>query len=176
MKKPGELSDPDIEVILAKAEQQPTVANLLQLYAHDFSEFYNVEIELNGRFGYPPLPLYWSEPDRYPFLVKIGGNLAGFVLVKRGSEISGNLLVWNMAEFFVLRAYRRRGIGTQIANEVWRRFPGLWEIRVMPSNVPAHPFWERAISRFTGEKIDPVFAEKDGRQWAIYSFNSNHAA
>jgi predicted acetyltransferase len=172
MTKPAEKLFPDIEVIPATAEQEPAVANLLELYAHDFSEFHHLEIQGTGRFGYPSLPLYWSDPDRYPFLVKMGGNLAGFVFVKRGSEVSGNLTVWDMAEFFVLRGYRRRGIGTQVAHEVWKRFPGPWEVRVMESNVPAHHFWECAISKFTGEGTHPVFAEKGGKYWKLYSFNS----
>jgi predicted acetyltransferase len=172
MTKPAEKLFPEIEVIPAPAEQESTVANLLELYAHDFSEFHHLEIEATGRFGYPSLPLYWSEPGRYPFLVKTGGNLAGLVLVKRGSEVSGNLTVWDMAEFFVLRRYRRRGIGTQATHQVWSQFPGPWEVRVMQSNVSAHHFWERAISKFTGEGIHPVFVEKGGKRWKLYAFNS----
>jgi predicted acetyltransferase len=172
MTKPVEKLLPDIEMIPATAEQEPTVANLLELYAHDFSEFHPLEVDGTGRFGYPSLPLYWSEPGRYPFLVKMGGNLAGLVLAKRGSQVSGDLTVWDMAEFFVLRGYRRRGIGTQVAHEVWRRFPGPWEVRVMELNVSAHHFWEGAISKFTGEGIRPVFLEKGGERWKLYSFNS----
>jgi predicted acetyltransferase len=172
MTKPAQKLLPDIEMIPATAEQEPTVANLLELYAHDFSEFHPLEVDGTGRFGYPSLPLYWSEPGRYPFLVKMGGNLAGLVLAKRGSQVSGDLTVWDMAEFFVLRGYRRRGIGTQVAHEVWRRFPGPWEVRVMELNVSAHHFWEGAISKFTGEGIRPVFLEKGGERWKLYSFNS----
>jgi predicted acetyltransferase len=175
MTKPAEELSPELEVIPATAEQQTTVANLLELYAHDFSEFHPLEIEATGRFGYPSLPLYWSELGRYPLLIKIAGNLAGFVFVKRGSEVSGNLTVWDMAEFFILRGYRRRGIGTQVAHEVWRRFPGPWEVRVMQSNLSAHHFWDRAISAFTGEAPRPVFAEKGGKHWKLYSFNSEQA-
>jgi predicted acetyltransferase len=167
---------PDVEVIPAAAEQERAVENLLELYAHDFSEFHPLEIGATGRFGYPSLPLYWSEPGRYPFLVKMAGNLAGLVFVKRGSEVSGNLAVWDMAEFFVLRGYRRRGVGTQVAHEVWRRFPGPWEVRVMQSNLSAHPFWERAISKFTGERIHHISVEKGGKHWKLYSFNSKPAA
>jgi len=106
----------------------------------------------------------------------MGRNLAGFVLVKRGSEVSGNLTVWDMAEFFILRGHRRRGIGTEVAREVWRRFQGPWEVRVMQSNLSAHHFWDRAISAFTGEAPRPVFAEKGGKHWKLYSFNSEQAA
>src|SRR5882672_3536388 len=130
-----------IEVIPAAAEQEPILANLLELYAHDFSEFLDLELGADGRFGYKRLALYWSEPGRQPFLVRIDGKLAGLVLVKNGSDVSGNTTVWDMAEFFVIRGYRRRGIGTQIAHEVWKRFPGAWEVRVMESNIPAYHFW-----------------------------------
>jgi acetyltransferase (GNAT) family protein len=101
-----------IEVIQAEPEQKSILANLLDLYAHDFSEFHDVAIGEDGRFGYDSLPLYWSDPDRYPFLVRSDGQLAGLVLVKKGSGVFGNQAVWDMAEFFVIRGCRRRGIGT----------------------------------------------------------------
>ena len=172
MSQPGKAPSPQIEVVPAGPEQQPILANLLELYVYDFSEFHNLEIGDDGRFGYCFLPLYWSEPDRHPFLLKIEGKLAGLVLVKRGSEVSGDATIWDMAEFFVLRGCRRRGIGSQAAREVWRRFPGMWEVRVMPANVSAVRFWAEAIATFTGEEIHPVSVEKDGRCWILFSFDS----
>jgi predicted acetyltransferase len=165
-----------IELIPAAPEQAPLLANLLELYAHDFSEFHDVEPGADGRFGYKHLPLYWSEPGRHPFLVGMDGKTAGLVLVKRGSEISADESVWDMAEFFVMRRYRRRGIGTETAHEVWRRFPGLWEVRVIRSNHPAHHFWERAIAAFTGETIHSVRVEKGGEYWHVFSFESGRVA
>jgi predicted acetyltransferase len=155
-----------LEVIPATAEQMPIVANLIQLYAHDFSEFHHLELGPDGRFNYEPLPLYWSEPNRHPFLVRMDGNLAGFVLVK------SNGAVWDMAEFFVVRGYRRQGIGTAIAHDIWKRFPGQWEVRVMQSNHSATHFWARAISQFTGKPTDPVSLEKAGTCWRLFSFDS----
>jgi predicted acetyltransferase len=146
------------------------------LYSHDFSEVQELSIGADGRFGYKCLPLYWSEPDRYPFLVRMNGKLAGFVFVKRGSEVSGREAIWDMAEFFILRAYRRRGIGTQTAHEIFRRFPGLWEVRVMPSNVSACQFWARAISSFLGGAIHPARVKKDTKLWELYSFESKPGA
>ncbi|HLJ89755.1 MAG TPA: GNAT family N-acetyltransferase, partial [Candidatus Angelobacter sp.] len=129
-----------LEVIPSTREQEPILANLLELYAHDFSEFHALELGPDGRFGYKSLPLYWVESTRHPFLVRLNGKLAGLVLVKRGSEISKNEMIWDMAEFFVARGYRRRGVGAEIAHEVWRRFPGLWEVRVMEANFVGHRF------------------------------------
>jgi predicted acetyltransferase len=176
MTQPAGTLSPHLEVIPAAPEQAPVLANLLELYAHDFSEFRNLEIGEDGRFGYRSLPLYWSEPNRHPFLVKMDGKLAGLVLVKRGSEVSGNDEVWDMAEFFVLRGCRRRGIGTQVAHEVWRRFPGVWEVRVIEANISAQHFWAEAISRFAGEMIHPVRFEKAGNWWTVFSFESKRVA
>ena len=91
----------DLEVLPATRDHAVTVANLFELYAHDFSEFHDVELGDDGRFGYNNLPLYWSEPNRHAFLFSVRQKLAGFALVKRGSEITGDECIWDMAEFFV---------------------------------------------------------------------------
>jgi predicted acetyltransferase len=161
---------PRLDVIPAAPEQEPILANLLELYAHDFSEFHNLELGPDGRFGYKHLSLYWREPGRFPFLVKVNGQLAGLVLVIRGEE------GWDMAEFFVVRGYRRRGIGSGVAHEVWRRFPGRWQVRVMESNRAAHRFWTQAISEFVGEAIRPLGVEDSGEHWHVFTFESRPVA
>lgn len=165
-----------IDLIPAAAEQAFILDNLFQLYAYDFSDFHDVEIGANGRFVYTNLPLYWSEPGRHPFLIWVDGALAGFALVKRGSEISGAEAVWDMAEFFILRSYRNRGIGTRIAHEMWSRFPGQWEVRVLQANGLAQQFWTHAISEFIHEAIHPVGFENDGESWTVFSFKSARVA
>src|SRR5580658_4183051 len=155
-----------LQVIPAAPEQAPVLQNLLELYAHDFSEFRDLDLGEDGRFGYQSLALYWSEPDRHPFLLRVAGKLAGLVLVTREDA------VWDMTEFFVVRGCRGRGIGLQAAHEIWRRFPGTWQVRVMQANVPAHRFWAGAISKFTGAAVHPVHFEKAGAGWTLFSFES----
>jgi predicted acetyltransferase len=159
---------PHIELVSVSREQEPLLANLLQLYIYDFNEILDLDLEADGRFAYPHLPLYWSEPDRHPFLVIVEGKLAGFALVKAGSEPT----IHDMAEFFVLRRHRRRGVGTRIAHQVWRRFPGPWEVRVMDANVAAQHFWAHAISSFTRLPAVPTRVEREGEIWQIFSFES----
>ena len=165
-----------IEIVPATAEQQSVLANLLELYVHDFSEIHPVELGPDGRFGYGNLPRYWLDPDRHPLLVKLDGKLAGFALVKRGSEISGNPTVWDMAEFFIVRGHRRSGAGTAAAHALWRRFPGSWEVRVMEFNHAAHNFWQHAITEFARKPIPSVRVDKDGKRWHLFSFESSPTA
>jgi hypothetical protein len=85
--------------------------------------------------------------------------------------VSGDHAVWDMAEFFVVRRYRRHGIGTQAAaHQVWKRFPGAWEVRVMRSNATAAPFGKRAISSLTGTPVEPTLYENQGELWELFSF------
>jgi len=172
----GENLSTQLQVIAAAPDQEPILANLLELYAHDFSEFHDVELREDGRFGYKDLPRYWQEAGRRPFLVRVNGSLAGFVLVKMGSEVSGRSDVWDVAEFFILRGYRRRGIGVRVAHEIWKALPGPWEVRVMKANTAGQLFWVRAISLFVGETIRPVRIEKDETPWEVFFFESTQVS
>jgi predicted acetyltransferase len=161
---------PLAELLPATIEAKPVLSNLYQLYIHDLTEFVEQALGDDGRFGYDPLPQYWTEPDRFPFLVKAEGRLAGFALVKRGSSFSGDPNVWDMGDFFIIRGARGHGVGTAVAQQLWWKFPGVWEIRVMPANIPALQFWKRAISRFVGHAIEPALITKAGETRWLFRF------
>jgi predicted acetyltransferase len=162
----------NLEVLRARPEDQSILENLLELYIHDFSEFHAVDVGPDGRFGYPDLPLYWLEPGRHPFLAQIDGDLVGFALVRKIVLDYGNNAIWDMAEFFVLRGMRGRGIGTELAQAVWAMFPGAWQVRVMQSNERAKKFWASAIARYARAPVQPGSYEKDGELWNLFSFES----
>jgi len=148
------------------------MANLLELYSHDFSEFVELKLGADGRFGYEPLPLYWQDPDRHPFLIRVDGHWAGLAFVRKGSRVSGDRDVWDMTEFFIVRGCRRRGVGTRAAEAIWRRFPGKWEVRVMDRNSKAQGFWPDAVHKFLGMAVQPAILEINGKSWQVYSFES----
>ena len=50
-----------VQVVKATIEQKPVLANLLELYAYDFTEFCDFDIGDDGFYGYERLPLYWTE-------------------------------------------------------------------------------------------------------------------
>jgi len=163
---------PQVKLSLALIEERLVLSNLYQLYVHDFTDFIAMELGRDGRFVYDPLPSYWTEPNRFPHFISADGQLVGFSLVKKGADFSGDSQIWDMAEFFVIRGARRRGIGYSAAVQTWERFPGPWEVRVMTTNEPALQFWKRAISRFKGETTEPVLVTKaDETRW-IFLFDS----
>jgi len=145
---------------------------MLELYIHDFSEFVDVKLGADGRFGYPHLHSFFTEPGRHPLIIRVDDDLAGFAFVSRGSRIANDPKVWDMAEFFIARGFRRIGLGTRVAHEIWKRFPGKWEVRVIDQNRKAVAFWTRAISKYLGESVDPEFIDHDGNSRHVFFFES----
>ena len=55
-----------------------------------------------------------------------------------------------MDQFFVLKKYRRLGVGQLLASTVFSALPGRWEVGQLPRNAVAQAFWRKVISRHTG--------------------------
>ena len=161
-----------IHVLAAQSSDEPLIANLLELYLHDFSEFVPSDIGEDGRFGYPYLAAYWQERARFPFLIRVETALAGFALVRQGSLLSGAPDVMDMAEFFVLRRWRRCGIGRTAAHALFRHFPGRWEVRVLAANVGALPFWEQTVATYTQHRFQRTGWVNEGTCWQVFRFES----
>jgi predicted acetyltransferase len=66
--------------------------------------------------------------------------------------------VHDVAEFFVLRKYRRQAVGRRAACLLFQRFPGEWEVRQLLGNESATRFWVSVIEevtrgRFTNRRV-----------------------
>lgn len=161
----------EAQVVLEPAgpQDERLLANLLELYSHDLSEVFDIEPGPDGRFGYEYLPLYWTEPDRrFPFLIRSGTRIVGFVLAMRGSPVMDDPDVLDIAEFFVLRRHRRSGIGRRAAFLLWDRLPGRWTVRVSEENRAALPFWSKVIAEYSGGTA--VEARPPG--WRVFCFTN----
>jgi predicted acetyltransferase len=158
----------------ATASDSVLLSNLLELYIHDLSEvFPHVELGPDGRFGYDRLPRYWSEPDRrFPFLIRCDGRVAGFVLATRGSPAVDDPTVLDVAEFFVMRRYRRSGVGRDAAFLLWRRLPGKWTVRVSEGNASALAFWRGVVSEFAHGTETESTLPGQPNPWRVFSFES----
>ncbi len=138
-----------ITVDPAAEHERVALTNLLQLYVYDWSELHALDVGEDGRFDDYPIDAYWHDEWRHPFLIRVDGKLAGFALVSGRSRLTSSNGVFDMAEFFVMRRYRREGVGIAAACAVFDLFKGPWEVRQRPSNVEATAFWRRAIAKHT---------------------------
>ena len=146
MPEPG-----SIAVTAAERAQAPLIQNLMQLYTHDFSEFWGGtsrgNVNAQGLFDAYPLDDYWALPNWAAMLIGCDGVTAGFCLVNDRTH-SGLTAQRNMAEFFILRKHRGRGIAGIAAGMVLSRYPGLWEVAVARKNTRAQRFWRKTIRQF----------------------------
>ena len=116
------------------------VRQLLEFNAYEFSRLDGADLDGHGRFGYAYLDLYWTEPDRHPYLILVGASIAGMALVRAGPPHS-------VAEFLIMPKYRRARIGTAGARDLLSRHPGHLEVRQNQGNESAVAFWRHAIVR-----------------------------
>ncbi|MDZ8187280.1 MAG: GNAT family N-acetyltransferase [Nostoc sp. ChiSLP02] len=159
-----------VEVLSAAIDDKPLIQRMMELYQYDFSEFADQDLDEHGYFGYPYLDYYWIESDRYPFIVRVSGKLAGFVLVNQFTYILSNQ--YSMAEFFILRKYRRQGIGKLVASQIFDGFCGRWEIYQMKTNTVAQKFWHSVILDYTKGKFREIAIDDGDRQGTIQCFDN----
>jgi predicted acetyltransferase len=162
---------------VASVRDAGLLANLLELYVHDLSEAFELEIPDDGRFGYDKLPLYWSEPGRrFAFLIRCDGRIAGFALVTRGSPASDDPDALDVAEFFVLRRHRRKRVGERAATLLWDRFPAApWVVRVSEGNRPALPFWRAVVRDYSAGTFTATSRPGSPHPWLVLGFTSRTA-
>lgn len=127
-------------------EEREALWRLLQLAMHDYSEFDRFEIEADGTFPYRWFDAYFKEPSRHAWFFMVGDRIGGFVMVREGCGQED--WDYSVAEFFVLRRYRREGVGLDAAQKVIGLFPGVWGISFDDPNTPAVRFWRKVASSF----------------------------
>jgi len=162
-----------IDIVQATRDDEPVLAALAELYQYDFTEFTGEDVGADGRFGSDWLTRYWTEPGRYAFIARADGKLAGFALVRRGSELGVTPLPWDMVEFFVMRKYRRHGIGRVMATTMFDRFRGPWQVREMANNLPAHAFWRRTIGDYMQGKYEERTYDEEAWRGPVQFFDNS---
>jgi len=163
----------EVALEIAKSEEKALLSHLIELYLHDLSEVFPIDVGPDGRFGYDRLPLYFEEPERrFPFVIRANGHPAGFALVTRGSPVTQDPADLDMAEFFVVRRYRRSGVGRTAAFALWGRMPGHWIVRVSEGNRYGLPFWRKIIAEYTGGAFSARTLPGSPSPWLVLSFQS----
>lgn len=166
---------PGLSIEIAGVAERPVLENLLQLYIHDFSELFagssRGDLEADGRYHADiPIADWWREPGHVPLLMRMNGRIAGFALLNGNSHVGGSI-DWNIAEFFVVRKYRRQGVGRAAAHALFDRYPGRWEAAVMRANTGAHGFWQLTIAGHPG--LQSMHVADDGHllwEGTVYRF------
>ncbi len=141
-----------MEVSLKKIDHQSRhiLENLFPFYIYDMSEFMGWNPNENGEYTYhnANFDVYWRKEDHTPYFICVDANIAGFVLVRKYPT---QLNTYDIEQFFVLRKYKRQGVGKKAIAHVLKRYPGEWQIRVLQENSAALHFWKAAVTSAVGQ-------------------------
>jgi predicted acetyltransferase len=135
---------PQIRIEQVMPPEKDVLWRYLQFYIYDMSRFTGAQPD-GGVFPYVPFESYWGEGERRSaWWAKVSGELAGFALVRIDASDGRR----EIAEFFILNRWRRRGVGLTFARQLLNRFPGPWKLHQLGNNTAAIAFWHRVLDHF----------------------------
>jgi predicted acetyltransferase len=139
------MSETTVELIQTGPEEAELIRNLYQYYAYESSDWEQEDVEGDGRFYIHDehLARYWQDPQWSANLLLVDGFIAGFLLIE-GSELPGIDAV-ELADLFILKRYRRKGIGRAIATQVLCSGTANWLVRFYDQDEVSQAFWRTVL-------------------------------
>lgn len=139
--------------------------NIMQFYIYEFSKYIPaIKLEANGAYEPFKLDRYWESENHHPFFIKLEDELIGFILVESSSALGPNTI----KEFFIMAKHNGLGHGKEAARELFKRFPGKWEITQIENNKRANYFWRTVINEVSKGK----FTERHDEGKYIQTFST----
>jgi predicted acetyltransferase len=153
-------------------DDEPRLNRLLQLYAYDLSESLSLDVGDDALFDAGDrFARAWSGVGTHAFSCRVDDRLAGFVLLDERSWLTGDPGVVDVAQFFIMKKYRLRGVGFACATQAFDLFPQRkWEVREDAKNTAGIAFWRRTIDRYTGGRFDERVLEDERWHGPVQSF------
>jgi len=158
-------------------EQREILANLLEKYNYEFSQWDGRGVNPLGLYGYKYLDCYWLGGNRWAYFILADGGLAGFVMVNDFPEAPGTQTDFSVAEFFVMHKYRRAGVGSFAAKAVFGLHRGRWQLKYHPKNTASAAFWPKVVGEYTNGQCElargvPETDYEDGTPGDILFFDN----
>jgi predicted acetyltransferase len=160
----------DASITRAGREDDPILANLLQLYLHDMNEWFGFEVGSDGLYDYDRA-VHWERGDSVYF-ARQAEDLAGFAIVGSARPWLEQSAGRDLNEFFVLRRHRHAGLAEHFAAAIFDAEPGEWLVRCYRGNRPALPFWRRSLAIYTGGRCIEQLRTIGAREWSYFTFAS----
>ena len=157
----------DIKLEHSTIEDREHIKKLYQLYAHDLSEFVDVQLNSEGLFDDSVVDNYYSDGQLKPLKIKQQGRIVGFIFCSTGQTVD-----YVIQEFFILRNYRRQGLARQALKQLLTLYEGTFGFVVLIKNKPAQLFWEN-ILKYYGINYTKDEMTADGELCFKYVMDNN---
>lgn len=150
-----------IELLRAAPAHRTLLRQLYEHYCHDFSPMTRVDIGDDGYWTGDDFLDPWPD-ELHIYLIRVAQRWAGFAWIAWGSYAEPHGPAhFLMDEFFILRKYRRRGVGEWAAVWLFNQYSGVWEVGEIPENVEALQFWRTILGRYTNGQFKEVNVDNE---------------
>lgn len=119
--------------------------HLQQLYEYELAPFTDYKLTNNGLYDTEYIQGTWSSHGFDIYVISDANMPIGFAVVNLSSMISDDTQVRDIAEFFIMPSYRNNNLGQNFAHEIFKKYPGKWELRQIPQLLHARNFWLKTI-------------------------------
>ena len=150
-------------LVLVKARQKMILEKMLMKY----------QLELTGKENpekYKHLGSYWEKKNRKPYFIAINTTIVGFVLLNNHTLVQKD--GYNVAEFYIKKAYRNKGIGKKAVYVLFNLFPGRWEIRQLDNNITGQKFWNNVVDKYTNHNYKEISFENEKWRGIVQIFDN----
>jgi predicted acetyltransferase len=163
-----------LEVCSHTDQHKLAIWNLFQFYCYDTSPEDGYDVTETGLYSLSSefFSQYWTQPTWSAHLLRWDGAIAGFALIETSDALPGGM---ELADLFVLKRFRRHGIGRRVVQHFMSVRSVPWTVVVFEQAIEAKAFW-RSIFQ------EPLFApsrqvpDPDGRDVATYVLEPTIAA
>ena len=145
----------NIELKPVTLTDKDTLANLLEKYNYEFSQYDKRKFGNDGMFGYKYLPNYFTDSDRFAYFIIVDDELAGFALINKYHECDRHI-DWSMAEFFVAYNFRRQGVATRAVDMIFSRHKGWWQIKYHKDNKASVVLWNNVAKKYSKDSYELI--------------------
>lgn len=146
----------NIKLIKIESKDKSILQNLFQLYMHDITASLPMDVNEHGLFEYNYIDYYFTEENRYAYLIYVEDKIAGFVLIDDEFmvlEKQKDTPCYDFSEMFILNAYKKKGYGEIAVKQIFDMYKGNWEIRPVPRSEGAKKFWLKVVKNYTSDNF-----------------------
>lgn len=160
-----------LELVECGVQEQQVLKSLVPLYCYDLSGVAKWKLDDRGVFDTSTTHSF-AHNELTSYLIRSDGTAIGFATIAKKSYLEPSKTAWDMHQFFVMRPYRRQGIGSRVAHLLFDLHPGQWEIRECAEDRDGQRFWRTVIHAYTRGQYGEMHVQNEVWQGPVQRFVS----
>ena len=146
--------------------------HLQQLYEFEFAPITKMQTDIHGRYSQEEIKQHWSSVGYDIYIIRSDKLPIGFAVINLSSMLNNDPNIRDVAEFFIMPAYRKQGVGKWAAIQLFEIYPTHWEIRQLPGLEYAKNFWESVVRDYTNDNFQSSKIDTENWKGYLQQFNS----